>query len=69
MRSPRDNSRRWYWAAVVMKTVQKAKARQPRAMAEVWENLVLIRARNAAEAIKRADKIGEEGAGDSSRAS
>lgn len=46
-------------------TIPKSRARNLAARAEVWRNLVLIEARSADEAFKKATKIGKAESGDS----
>jgi hypothetical protein len=45
-------------------TLPKAKANDPDALSEVWENLVIVRAGNEKDAISKAIKIGESEEGD-----
>ncbi|MFN8653258.1 MAG: DUF4288 domain-containing protein [Gemmatimonadales bacterium] len=51
----------WYWAWLVRMTVPK---RQSRGAAQVWKNLVLVQARNAEEAIAKAEMLGRSAEGD-----
>lgn len=51
----------WYWAWLVRMTVPK---RQARGSAQVWRNLVLVQARNAEEAIAKAEAVGRSADGD-----
>lgn len=51
----------WYWAWLVRMTVPK---RQARGAAQVWRNLVLVQARNAEEAIAKAETLGRSADGD-----
>jgi len=54
----------WCWAWIVLGTVRKKSVRKPKARCEVWENLVIIRASNPKEALRKAEQIGKESAGD-----
>lgn len=51
----------WYWAWLVRMTVPKSQARSS---AQVWRNLVLVQARNAEEAIAKAESLGRSADGD-----
>jgi Domain of unknown function (DUF4288) len=55
---------KWFWAWLIEMTVQKGKEGNGRAIAEVWKNLVILRASNAREAIRKARDIGSAEAGD-----
>src|SRR5579862_8309046 len=55
---------RWFWAWLVQMTVAKAALENPKAMVEVWKNLVILKARSAAHALSKASRIGSGGKGD-----
>jgi hypothetical protein len=63
---PSANMRKsfWFWAWIVLGTVRKDSRRKPKARCEAWENLVIIRASNPKEALRKAEQIGKESAGD-----
>jgi len=54
----------WFWAQIILATVRKASRGNSKARCEVWENLVIIRAQNPNEALRKAERIGKESAGD-----
>lgn len=56
--------RLWYWAWLVQMTVGKGRRQRGLSRAQVWRNLVLIQARNGAEALSKAEAIGRSSTGD-----
>ncbi len=60
----KSHAQHWFWAWTVLATAQKAKLRDPNSRCEVWENLIIIRARTPREALGKAEKIGRADAGD-----
>jgi hypothetical protein len=54
----------WFWAWIVLGTVRKNSRNKPNAKCEAWENLVIISAQNPKEALRKAEQIGKESAGD-----
>jgi len=60
----KSHAKHWFWAWTVLATAQKEKLRGPKARCEVWENLILLRARTPREALRKAEKIGHAEAGD-----
>src|SRR4030095_6404061 len=57
---------RWFWAWNILATVPKARQTDPDAPCEVWMNLIIVRARGANEAFRKAKRIGQSESGDSS---
>jgi len=55
---------RWFWAWTLLMTSKKKDCAKPSAMAEVWKNLILVRARAAEEAWDNACPIGTMSEGD-----
>jgi hypothetical protein len=55
----------WFWAWTVLGTVPKRRKNDPTAPCEVWQNLVILHAASPDEALRKAEKIGRSGAGDS----
>ena len=55
----------WFWAWTILGTVHKNREKDPMAQCEVWENLILLHAFTADEALRKAEKIGRSEAGDS----
>src|SRR5205823_3238347 len=49
---------------LIQTTVQKGREKQPNAKVEVWRNLVLIKAKGAAEALSKAAELGNAEQGD-----
>jgi hypothetical protein len=54
----------WFWAWNVLGTVRKDREKDPNALCEVWQNLIILHARNEHEALRKAEKIGASQAGD-----
>jgi hypothetical protein len=62
-----DNSNshgKWFWAWLIQMTVAKSQVSNLSTDAEVWKNLVLIRAKDADEAFEKALKMGKAESGD-----
>jgi hypothetical protein len=55
----------WFWAEIVLGTVRKTDLRNPKSRCEVWQNLVIIKAKTPAEALRKAETIGKHSSGDS----
>ena len=60
-----ENSIRWFWAWLAQITIPKSKKGALSSVGEVWENLILIKAGNAEEAVSKAINLGESLEGDS----
>jgi hypothetical protein len=56
--------KRWFWAWLVVQTIAKDKLNQPKAMSEIWKNLVLVEASDASEAYQKAVRLGKAEEGD-----
>lgn len=54
----------WFWAWLVQLTVAKAKLKNPRAMVEVWMNLIIVRAADEQQAWTKAWRVGKAEEGD-----
>src|ERR1700680_73834 len=55
--------KRWFWAWTVLGTVHKHRQNDPTAPCEVWQNLIILHAATPSEALRKAEKIGRSGAG------
>lgn len=55
---------RWFWAWTLLMTSKKKDSAKPRAMAEVWKNLIVVRALTAEEAWDNACAIAKRSEGD-----
>lgn len=55
----------WFWAWLMVITVPKRSISIDRAKGELWQNLVLISAANATEALAKANQLGRSQEGDS----
>ena len=63
MAKPRG--KHWFWAWIVLATVQKSRQNDSGAQCEVWENLVILHASTPRDALQKAERIGRSEAGDS----
>jgi hypothetical protein len=61
----KSRTKHWFWAWTVLGTVQKSRANDPNAPCEVWQNLIILHAATANEALYKAEKIGRSEAGES----
>jgi hypothetical protein len=61
----KPRAKHWFWAWTILGTVHKHREKDPAAQCEVWENLILLHASTANEALRKAEKIGRSEAGDS----
>lgn len=55
---------RWFWAWTVLMTEKKKDKGRPTARTEVWENLILVTAKSAEEAYRKACLVGKSAEGD-----
>jgi hypothetical protein len=60
----KKSKERWFWAQVIQMTHAKKRSRKSRDIVEVWDNLIIVRARHPKEAIAKALKVGEACEGD-----
>lgn len=61
----KPRAKHWFWAWTILATVHKDRENDPTAPCEVWENLILLHACTASEALRKAEKIGRAESGDS----
>jgi hypothetical protein len=54
----------WFWAWTVVSTVHKGRKKDPNALCEVWQNLIIIQASDEREALRKAEKVGRADASD-----
>ena len=55
----------WFYAWILLGTVRKKDQKNTKGRCEVWENLVLIKAVDARQALSKAEKLGKADSGDS----
>jgi hypothetical protein len=60
----KEPQNRWFWAWLVEMTLPKKDWNKPRALGEVWRNLIIIRATNVRQAVSKALKLGAQVEGD-----
>ncbi len=56
--------KKWFWAWVILKTIQKEKRHDEDAMSEIWKNLILVQAGDEVQAYQKAVRVGKDEAGD-----